>query len=318
MEESIKEQIRKDQLDEIDSSGFKNLDGLEQKRFRQAQISLLKEFLLAKKLEGCSINTIKSYHDTIKNMIDWVCIIGKDIRDLTPKDIRGYLSIYQEKRNVSLHTLNNMRLIISSFYGFLENENYIIKNPVRQIRTIRYDEIIRNPFTDEELEEIRRGCKNIRDLAIVDLLYSSGIRIGECVSLNIKDMNFSEREFVVYGKGGKERICYFNARTKIEIIDYLQTRTDRESALFVSRKAPHERLKKGGIEHMLKDIERRTGIPDIHPHKFRRTLATNLLDKGMSLEQVQMILGHKKIETTLIYANINQNMTKINHQRFTY
>lgn len=211
-----------------------------------------------------------------------------------------------------------MRLIISSFYGFLENENYIIKNPVRQIRTIRYDEIIRNPFTDEELEEIRRGCKNIRDLAIVDLLYSSGIRIGECVSLNIKDMNFSEREFVVYGKGGKERICYFNARTKIEIIDYLQTRTDRESALFVSRKAPHERLKKGGIEHMLKDIERRTGIPDIHPHKFRRTLATNLLDKGMSLEQVQMILGHKKIETTLIYANINQNMTKINHQRFTY
>lgn len=292
-----------------------NLKALEKKEFREQQLLLLKEFLMTKKIEGCQISTIKDYHDRIIKLIDWT---EKDIRELTAKDIRDFLYLYQEKNHVKQGTLDTMRLVFSSFYQFLEDEEYILKNPVRKIHKIKSEEVVRLPFSDEELEIIRKATKNVRDLAIVDLLYSSGIRISECVALNIRDMNFAEREMIVYGKGGKERICYFNARTKIEIIEYLQTREDRESALFVSKHEPHERLNKGGIRHMLKEIEEKTGITNIHAHRFRRTLATNLLDKGMTLEQVQRVLGHKKIETTLIYANINQSTTKMNHQKYTY
>lgn len=307
--------VREDQQDSIRTQNYRKLEALEKKEFRETQIELLKEFLMTKKIEGCSINTIKDYHDRIIKLIDWT---PKDVRELTAKDIRDYLYEYQEINDVKQGTLDTMRLVFSSFYQFMENEEYITKNPVRKIHKIRSEDVIKPAFTDEELEIIRKSAKCIRDLAIIDLLYSSGIRISECVDLNIRDVNFADREFIVYGKGGKERICYFNARTKIEILDYLQTREDRECALFVSKHEPHERLKKGGIRHMLKDIEAKTGIPNIHPHRFRRTLATNLLDKGMTLEQVQRILGHKKIETTLIYANVNQTMTKMNHQKFTF
>ena len=308
------QQVRQDQRDVIKTKDYRHLQALDKKEFRKDQINLLKEFLLTKKLEGCSMITLRDYHDKIMKLIDWT---DKDLRELTTKDIRTYLYQYQEDRKVSRSTLDGMRLVISTFYTFMENEDIISKNPVRRIHKIKYDEIVRPPFSDEELETIRKTTTNIRDLAIVDLLYSSGMRIGECVSLNIKDMNFAEREVIVYGKGGKERICYFNARTKIEILEYLQSRVDQEPALFVSRNYPYNRLKKGGVEHMLKKIEEKTGIQSIHPHRFRRTLATNLLDKGMSLEQVQRILGHKKIETTLIYANVNQSVTKMNHQKFT-
>lgn len=308
-------QVREDQQDSIRTQNYRKLEALEKKEFRETQIELLKEFLMTKKIEGCYINTIKDYHDRIIKLIDWT---PKDVRELTAKDIRDYLYEYQEINDVKQGTLDTMRLVFSSFYQFMENEEYITKNPVRKIHKIRSEDVIKPAFTDEELEIIRKSAKCIRDLAIIDLLYSSGIRISECVDLNIRDVNFADREFIVYGKGGKERICYFNARTKIEILDYLQTREDRECALFVSKHEPHERLKKGGIRHMLKDIEAKTGIPNIHPHRFRRTLATNLLDKGMTLEQVQRILGHKKIETTLIYANVNQTMTKMNHQKFTF
>ena len=308
------QQVRQDQRDVIKTKDYRHLQALDKKEFRKDQINLLKEFLLTKKLEGCSMRTLRDYHDKIMRLIDWT---DKDLRELTTKDIRTYLYQYQEDRKVSRSTLDGMRLVISTFYTFMENEDIISKNPVRRIHKIKYDEIVRPPFSDEELETIRKTTTNIRDLAIVDLLYSSGMRIGECVSLNIKDMNFAEREVIVYGKGGKERICYFNARTKIEILEYLQSRVDQEPALFVSRNYPYNRLKKGGVEHMLKKIEEKTGIQRIHPHRFRRTLATNLLDKGMSLEQVQRILGHKKIETTLIYANVNQSVTKMNHQKFT-
>lgn len=237
------EQVSQEQRDSIRTENYRKLEALEKKELRSQQIELLKEFLMTKKIEGCSITTIKDYHDRIIKLIDWS---PKDVRELSAKDIRDFLYHYQETNKVSQGTLDTMRLVYSSFYQFLENEEYIVKNPVRKIHKIRSEEVIRPAFTDEELEIIRKTTKSIRDLAIVDLLYSSGIRISELVSLNIKDVNFAEREFIVYGKGGKERICYFNARTKIEIIDYLQTRDDRESALFVSKHAPHDRLKKGG------------------------------------------------------------------------
>ena len=251
------QQVRQDQRDVIKTKDYRHLQALDKKEFRKDQINLLKEFLLTKKLEGCSMITLRDYHDKIMKLIDWT---DKDLRELTTKDIRTYLYQYQEDRKVSRSTLDGMRLVISTFYTFMENEDIISKNPVRRIHKIKYDEIVRPPFSDEELETIRKTTTNIRDLAIVDLLYSSGMRIGECVSLNIKDMNFAEREVIVYGKGGKERICYFNARTKIEILEYLQSRVDQEPALFVSRNYPYNRLKKGGVEHMLKKIEEKTGI----------------------------------------------------------
>lgn len=279
------------------------------------QIQLLREFLLTKKVEGCSIQTIENYHGRILKLIEWA---PKDVRELTAKDIRRYLYEYQELRGVSRKTLDGMRLVLSSFYRFLEEEDYILKSPMRKVHKIRFESTVKIPFTDEELERIRRGASNIRDLAIVDLLYSSGMRISELVKINIRDMNFREREVIVMGKGSKERICYFNARTKLEILDYLDSRTDKEEALFVSRRDPIKRIKSGAVQRMLKRISAAEGIPDIHPHRFRRTLATNLLNKGMSLEQVQQILGHQRIETTLVYTVLNKEEVKANHQKFTF
>lgn len=299
----------------LDNGTFNKAEALKKKEFRANQRNLLKDFLLTKKLEGCSMETIRDYHDKISLLIDWA---KKDLREMTTKDIKEYLYHYQDTHKVCKRSLDNIRLTLSSFYQFLEDEDMITKNPVRKIRKIKYEEIIRPPFTDEELELIRQNVRTLRDLCIVDLLYSTGMRISECISLNIEDINFTKREIIVLGKGGRERICYFNAKTKIEVLKYLNLRGDDNPALFVSMRYPFNRLKKGGVEHMLKDIEERSGVKNIHPHRFRRTLATNLLSKGMTLEQVQRILGHKKIETTLIYANINQDVTKINHQKFTY
>lgn len=208
------------------------------------QIQLLREFLLTKKVEGCSIQTIENYHGRILKLIEWA---PKDVRELTAKDIRRYLYEYQELRGVSRKTLDGMRLVLSSFYRFLEEEDYILKSPMRKVHKIRFESTVKIPFTDEELERIRRGASNIRDLAIVDLLYSSGMRISELVKINIRDMNFREREVIVMGKGSKERICYFNARTKLEILDYLDSRTDKEEALFVSRRDPIKRIKSGAV-----------------------------------------------------------------------
>lgn len=282
---------------------------------RKEQMKLLKEFLLTKKIEGCSANTLQNYHDRIFKLILWA---EKDVRELSAKDLRQYLYEYQELHNISRSTLDGMRLVFSSFYAFLEEEDYILKSPMRKIHKIRSEEVVKRPFTDEELERIRKASKNIRDLAIIDLLYSSGCRISELTGMNIADVNFKEREVIVRGKGAKERICYFNARTKLELEDYLTIRADKDPALFVGLREPAERIKPGTVQHMLKKIEKSENIPNIHPHRFRRTLATNLLNKGMTLEQVQAILGHKRIETTLIYTTINKDSVKISHQKYTF
>lgn len=313
-EDQIRQEIQDDQKDVLNPKDFSNTTYYTRKDYMDVQLALLKEFLLTKKIEGCKSSTISDYHDKVIKLIEWS---DKDIRELTTRDIRRYLSYYQTTRPVQDSTVDQIRIVLSTFYGFLEDEEFILRNPVRGIKKIKTDEKIRLPFTDEDIEIMRNAVRNIRDLAIIDLFASSGMRIGELISLNIKDVNFDQREMIVYGKGGKERLCYFNARTKIEILDYLSTRHDKNPALFVQRKYPYERFQRGGIRHMLNDIENRTGIVNIHPHRFRRTLATSLLEKGMSLEQVKVILGHKRIETTLVYAGINQTDTKLNHQRYT-
>lgn len=284
----------------------------EEKRTRSKYL-ILKDFLLAKKLEGCSNTTIKYYYDIL---FHFIMSINKDIHELTTTDVRSYLNLYNETHNIKNGSLDNMRRIFSGFFEWLLQEDYISRNPVKKIKRIKVDKVIRKPFTDEEIELLRDACNNIRDLTIIDLLNSSGIRVSELCGLNRDDINLVKREGVVFGKGSKERIIYFDAKTKIHLRDYLSRRIDDSPALFVSNRYPYKRLQKSGVEILLKDIGVRGGVQGVHPHRFRRTLATNLINRGVPIEQVQQILGHSKIDTTLIYAIVNQNNVKLNHERF--
>ncbi len=274
---------------------------------------LLNVFLSAKRIEGCSEKSIKYYQSTIKLMIERVV---QPIRSITTDHLRGYLSEYQKKRGSSKVTIDNMRRIFSSFFGWLEDEDYILKSPVRRIHKIKTDKPIKETFSDESLELLRDACTEIRDLTMIDLLASTGMRVGELVGLNREDINFHERECVVLGKGGSERVVYFDARTKIHLLNYLENRRDGSSALFVTLSLPHERLQIGGVETRLREIGKRVNMNKVHPHKFRRTLATRAIDKGMPIEQVQHLLGHVKIDTTMHYAMVNQANVKNSHRKY--
>lgn len=274
---------------------------------------MLEMFLAAKKIEGCSKKSLDYYQSTITNML---IKVGKNFKHISTNDLRDYLSNYQNKSNVSKVTLDNLRRILSSFFSWLEEENFILKSPVRRIKKIKTAQTIKETYTDEVLETLRDYCHNDRDLAIIDLLASTGMRVGELVRLNREDIDFENRECVVFGKGEKERKVYFDARAKIHIIRYLKSRTDDNNALFVSLLKPHKRLKISGVEIRLRELGRKLKLPRVHPHKFRRTLATKAIDKGMPIEQVQHLLGHTKIDTTLQYAIVNQNNVKISHRRY--
>lgn len=274
---------------------------------------LLEIFLSAKQVEGCSIKTIKYYESTIWHLYK---DMPKNVADYTTEDIRAYLAVFQSKRKSSRVTIDNIRRIFSSFFAWLEEEDYILKSPVRRIHKVKTGTQVKEVLSDEALETLRDNCKHIRDLAIIDLLSSTGIRVGELVKLNRNDINFQERECIVFGKGNKERMVYFNARTKIHLQQYLKSRKDKNSALFVSLAKPHNRLEVSGVELRLREIGRKLKINKVHPHKFRRTLATMAIDKGMPVEQVQRLLGHVKIDTTMHYAMVNQNNVKISHRKF--
>ena len=270
-------------------------------------------FLSAKRIEGCSEKSLKYYRATIEIMLNE---LQKDVRHIVTDDIRGYLTEYQEKKKSSKVTIDNIRRILSSFFSWLEDEDYILKSPVRRIHKVKTGTNIKETYTDEALELMRDNCTELRDLAIIDMLSSTGMRVGEMVLLDRNDINFNERECVVFGKGSKERVVYFDARTKIHLQNYLESRTDDNPALFVSLKLPHERLKIGGIEVRLRELGKRLGLNKVHPHKFRRTLATMAIDKGMPIEQLQQLLGHRKIDTTLQYAMVKQSNVKIAHRKY--
>ena len=274
---------------------------------------MLDVFIAAKRIEGCSDKSLKYYTLTVRQMLN---SMGKHFREISTDDLRGYLANYQKDRGSSKVTIDNMRRIFSSFFGWLEDEDYILKSPVRRIHKIKTDKPIKETISDEGLELLRDACDEIRDLAIVDLLASSGMRVGELVNLNRGDMNFHERECVVLGKGGSERMVYFDARTKIHLLNYLESRDDNNPALFVSLNQPYERLLIGGVETRLREIGKRADMQKVHPHKFRRTLATRAIDKGMPIEQVQRLLGHVKIDTTMHYAMVNQSNVKNSHRKF--
>ena len=270
-------------------------------------------FISAKRIEGCSEKTLAYYQKTIEFMVDGV---GKNPEQITTDDLRKYLTEYQIQRKSSKVTIDNIRRILSSFFSWLEDEDYIVKSPVRRIHKVKTAKVVKDTYTDEALELMRDNCTSIRDLAMIDLLASSGMRVGELVMLNRDDINFNERECVVFGKGNKERLVYFDARTKIHLQNYLNSRTDSNSALFVSLKAPYQRLMIGGVETRLRELGKRLNLPKVHPHKFRRTMATTAIDKGMPIEQVQQLLGHQKIDTTMHYAMVKQQNVKIAHRKY--
>lgn len=275
--------------------------------------NLVDLFLAAKRIEGCSEKSLKYYQSTILAMQD---ALHKEVKQIDTDDIRSYLTEYQARKKSSKVTIDNIRRILSSFFSWLEDEDYILKSPVRRIHKVKTGTNIKETYSDEALELMRDSCTELRDLAMIDMLASTGVRVGEMVLLNREDINFNERECVVFGKGDKERIVYFDARTKIHLQNYLQSRTDDDPALFVSLQAPHSRLSIGGIEVRLRQMGKRLGLNKVHPHKFRRTLATMAIDKGMPIEQLQQLLGHKRIDTTLQYAMVKQSNVKIAHRKY--
>lgn len=280
---------------------------------KEAEQDFVELFLAAKRIEGCSEKSLKYYEATITTMIK---TINKNVKYIVTDDIRGYLTEHQQKKGLSKVTIDNIRRILSSFFSWLEDEDYILKNPVRRIHKVKTGTNIKETYSDETLEIMRDNCNELRDLAIIDMLASTGMRVGEMVLLNRNDIDFNERKCIVFGKGSKERIVYFDARTKIHLQNYLESRNDNNPALFVSLKSPHERLKIGGIEARLREFGKKLGLNKVHPHKFRRTLATVAIDKGMPIEQLQQLLGHRKIDTTLQYAMVKQSNVKIAHRKY--
>lgn len=270
-------------------------------------------FISAKKIEGCSERTLSYYKATIQNMFKE---ITTSVMQITTEMLRDYLAKYQLNNNCGKVTIDNIRRNLSSFFSWLEDEDYIIKSPVRRIHKVRTGTTVKETFSDESIEKLRDGCADVRDLAIIDLLYSTGIRVGELVNLDRKDIDFEERQCVVYGKENKERQVYFDARTKLHLLNYLESRTDNNNALFVTLDNPHERLKISGVEIRLRELGRKLEIERVHPHKFRRSMATKAIDKGMPIEQVQKLLGHQQIDTTMRYAMVSQNNVKISHRKF--
>ncbi|WP_298533195.1 site-specific tyrosine recombinase/integron integrase [uncultured Treponema sp.] len=308
---------QRQKLSEVLEHCFFNVDvvALDNENFIQSKSNqtLKEEFLSAKQVEGCSERSVIYYSSTLDNLIK---TLEKPFNQIETEDLRVYLSEYQKKNDASKQTIDNIRRILSSFFTWLEDEDYILKSPVRRIHKIKTMKQVKETYSDEALERLRDNCKTIRDLALIDMLASTGMRVGELVKLNRVDVDFVNRECVVLGKGSKERVVYFDARTKLHLQNYLNSRTDDNEALFVSLLEPHNRLEIAGVEIMLRKLGRSLEINKVHPHKFRRTLATRAIDKGMPIEQVQKLLGHQKIDTTMEYAIVDQQNVKNSHKKY--
>ena len=274
---------------------------------------LVQIFLAAKRVEGCSDKTVLYYDSTIRNVLH---AVGKEVRDVTTDDLRIYLDHYQSANGVSKVTIDNIRRILSSFFAWLEDEDYITKSPVRRIHKVKTCKTVKETYSDEVLELMRDHSECVRDLAIIDMLASTGMRVGELVKLDRSDIDFANRECIVLGKGNKQRKVYFDARTKIHLQRYLNSRKDDNPALFVTLQRPYNRLQISGVEIRLRRLGEKLNLNKVHPHKFRRTLATMAIDKGMPIEQVQQLLGHQSVDTTLQYAMVNQSNVKQSHRRY--
>lgn len=310
---SVLNNEQRKRLEEVLEYAFFGVEIIKNDNDERNQTDYSDIFVSAKRVEGCSERTLNYYKTTIENMLNSV---NKKVNNIETDDLRKYLADYQLNNQCSKVTIDNVRRILSSFFAWLEDEDYIIKSPTRRIHKIKTMKTVKETYSDEELEEMRDSCDEIRDLALIDFLSSTGVRVGELVNLNIKDIDFENRSCVVLGKGSKQREVYFDARTKIHLQNYLSTRIDNNQALFVSLLHPFNRLKISGVEIRLRELGNKININRVHPHKFRRTMATKAIDKGMPIEQVQVLLGHSKIDTTLEYAMVNQNNVRNSHKRF--
>lgn len=314
-------EILNDMAEELSVMQLKKLQGVLLRRLQEPEEQkepahndeYLEMFINAKKIEGCSLRTLNYYRSSVRHMLS---MIKTPVRKITTEQLREYLAAYQQINNCGKSTVDNIRRNISSFFSWLEEEDHILKSPMRRIHKIKTKTKVKETISDEDIERLRDHCEVSRDIAIIDLLYSTGIRVGELVNLNISDINFEERECIVYGKGEKERRVYFDAKAKLHLQNYISTRKDKNPALFVTLDAPYERLKISGVEIRLRELGRRLNMKKIHPHKFRRTMATRAIDKGMPIEQVQKLLGHSQIDTTMQYAIVNQNNVKVSHRRY--
>lgn len=324
MKESIKQEVLQRMLPLLNNAQVKTLEQtldavlgkyIEDRPDKDEICSqnLLQKFLEAKRIEGCSEKTLTYYQSTINRML---MKVGKEVMHIMTEDLRSYLTDYQKQNGLSRVTIDNVRRILSSFFSWLEDEEYLIKSPIRRIHKVKTTSSIKDTYSDEDLEKMRDSCEEKRDLALIDMLASTGMRVGELVLLNQSDIDFNNRECKVLGKGNKERIVYFDARAKIHLQDYLDSRSDDCEALFVTLKTPHSRLTIGGVESRVREIGKRLNIVKVHPHKFRRTLATKAIDKGMPIEQLQQLLGHKRIDTTLQYAMVKQSNVKLAHKKY--
>jgi integrase/recombinase XerD len=301
------------QMKKLQEVLLKNLSSEAPQREQTSNETYLKMFIDAKQIEGCSERTLQYYKMTVEHLL---ATLDVPVRKMTTDEIRSYLANYQQRNNCSKVTVDNVRRNISSFFSWLEEEDYILKSPMRRIHKIKTKQSVKETISDEMIEKLRDNCECARDLAMIDLLYSTGIRVGELVRLNISDIDFEERECIVYGKGDKERRVYFDAKAKLHLQNYISSRHDDNPALFTTLDAPYDRLKISGVEIRVRELGRKISMERIHPHKFRRTMATRAIDKGMPIEQVQKILGHSQIDTTMQYAIVNQNNVKTAHRKY--
>ena len=301
------------QMKKLQEVLLKNLSSETPQREQTSNETYLKMFIDAKQIEGCSERTLQYYKMTVEHLL---ATLDVPVRKMTTDEIRSYLANYQQRNNCSKVTVDNVRRNISSFFSWLEEEDYILKSPMRRIHKIKTKQSVKETISDEMIEKLRDNCEGARDLAMIDLLYSTGIRVGELVRLNISDIDFEERECIVYGKGDKERRVYFDAKAKLHLQNYINSRHDDNPALFTTLDAPYDRLKISGVEIRVRELGRKISMERIHPHKFRRTMATRAIDKGMPIEQVQKILGHSQIDTTMQYAIVNQNNVKTAHRKY--
>lgn len=262
---------------------------------------------------GKSEGTIEQYQLHIGRMLSY---IGKNVQDIDDDDLIDYMHKYKQIRKVSGRYLNNMRLVFNSFFRWLQRRKVILRNPVDGLEPIKYRQVVKKPLSPEELEKVRRACERERDLAIVEFLYSSAVRVSELAALNRDDISWQSDDVLVLGKGNKEREVYLNASAHYHLKKYLKSRNDDNPALFVGVKSPHNRLTRSGIEDIVKKIGISAGVEKVHPHRFRRTSATDLLRMGMPIEQVQELLGHTKIETTRIYCTVTREQVRSSHRRY--
>ena len=273
----------------------------------------LDDFLISKALEGKSPNTVERYRYELQRLLSYV---NKGITDITDGDISNYMRAYKKIRQISNQTLKNVRAVYSGFFTWLCERERIRRNPMILVEDIKVERKLKKPFTDEERERLLKNCETLRDKAMMEFLYSTAVRVSELAVLNKRDIRWTTKDLIVFGKGAKERTVYLNDRTNMYMKEYLDSRMDDNEALFVSLKSPHKRLSKTGIEYLIRRAGKRAGVEKAHPHRFRRTAATNALNRGMPIEEVALFLGHEKLETTLLYCTIDQEKLKKDHEKY--